>query len=445
MAWLGAVFDRVPANFKGDPRGTMYLFFIRQFNDIDHITPIVWKMHSDGKPVAVYCLDPAYDLGNDYRLSFLRSCGVKVRYVYDERVPRLNFRHDIMRLISRLCYAASNRLKATSSGRGTPLTDIVQRRLYKSGKKIFRRGKNADYNHAWAVALLTQTAARALCFDHVSPGRHVVAVLLKAAQSLAIPTFALPHGVFIYTNQEVRSAADQVSRFDKFNRYDFIVTQNTLRKEVLVRAGVNPAKIHVLGSARYSDEWMSQNKSILPRKMDPNLSTTTRLKAVFMTTRFSYQIDVARMLKTFDLLTAIDHLHLVVKPHTRSGREAEVYDRLAVRNVSDLSSVELCEWADLVFVIGSSILIEPLKLNKPVLYLKYLHANTTQYEEMGACWTLHDEQELLQAVRRLQANHQDVPYSAANVEAFLDEIVSGGGGSQDVLKVYTQFIVAQSA
>jgi hypothetical protein len=74
-----------------------------------------------------------------------------------------------------------------------------------------------------------------------------------------------------------------------------------------------------------------------------------------------------------------------------------------------------------------------------------LHANTTQYEEMGACWTIHNEQELLQAVRSLQADHQDVPYSTANVEAFLDEIVSGGGGSKDVLKVYAQFIVAHSS
>jgi hypothetical protein len=32
----------------------MYLFFVREFNDIDHITPIVWKMQRDNFPVAVY-------------------------------------------------------------------------------------------------------------------------------------------------------------------------------------------------------------------------------------------------------------------------------------------------------------------------------------------------------------------------------------------------------
>ena len=28
----------------------MYLFFVRAFNDIDHITPIVWKMNQDNYP-----------------------------------------------------------------------------------------------------------------------------------------------------------------------------------------------------------------------------------------------------------------------------------------------------------------------------------------------------------------------------------------------------------
>ena len=53
----------------------MYLFFVRAFNDIDHITPIVWKMHQSHHPVGVYCLNPEYDIQHDYRLNFLRNLG----------------------------------------------------------------------------------------------------------------------------------------------------------------------------------------------------------------------------------------------------------------------------------------------------------------------------------------------------------------------------------
>jgi hypothetical protein len=59
----------------------MYLFFVRHFNDIDHITPVVWKMKKDNYPVAVYCMNPRYDIRSDYRLCFLKSQGVTVNYL----------------------------------------------------------------------------------------------------------------------------------------------------------------------------------------------------------------------------------------------------------------------------------------------------------------------------------------------------------------------------
>jgi UDP-N-acetylglucosamine:LPS N-acetylglucosamine transferase len=103
--------------------------------------------------------------------------------------------------------------------------------------------------------------------------------------------------------------------------------------------------------------------------------------------------------------------------------------------------VELSQWADVMLVIGSSILIEALTLDKPVLYLKYLHANTTQYEEMGACWTIRNEDELKSALAALQQNPGSIPYASENVEQFLAEIIYGGHRHRDVLKDYEQFIV----
>jgi hypothetical protein len=62
----------------------MYLFFVRAFNDIDHMTPVVWKMSRDNYPVAVYCINPDYDIDNDYRLNFLKELGVKVDFIYND-------------------------------------------------------------------------------------------------------------------------------------------------------------------------------------------------------------------------------------------------------------------------------------------------------------------------------------------------------------------------
>jgi hypothetical protein len=418
----------------------MYLFFVRSFNDIDHITPVVWRIGKDNFPVAVYCMNPEFDILRDYRLEFLRKSGINVNYIFDEFGQTLGPIHWVMRVISRTCFAIVNRFDNHHRPL-SPMFSVFRRRIRKIGKKIYRRTRNKFYDVSWARSIIEQTGAKVICFDHVKPKQFVVKILLKAANEKSVYTIALPHGVFIYTNHFVKIGSAEDSRYDKFNRFDSIVTQNQLRKEVLARAGVHRSKIFVLGSARYCKEWMAQNKMILPRTMKINTAKSDRLKAVFMTTRFAYRIDEERMLRTFDLLCGIEGIETVVKPHTRTGKEAKVYENMSLSNVAGFSSVELCEWADVVMAIGSSIIIEPLTQGKPVLYLKYLHENTTQYEELGACWTIHNEAELKDALLSLRNNKKNVPYTEENVTKFLSEIINGGHYEKDVLKDYEDFIV----
>jgi hypothetical protein len=62
-----------------------------------------------------------------------------------------------------------------------------------------------------------------------------------------------------------------------------------------------------------------------------------------MTTRFAYKIDKERMSRTFEILAETEGFETLVKPHTRSGKEAKVYDNMPLANVAKFSSVELCE------------------------------------------------------------------------------------------------------
>ena len=118
-----------------------------------------------------------------------------------------------------------------------------------------------------------------------------------------------------------------------------------------------------------------------------------------------------------------------------------MYKGLPLANVSDISSVELAEWSDVMLVVGSSILIEALRRNKPALYLKYLHENTTEYEKFGACWIIHDEDELRDALLSLRDKQGHVPYTDENVNSWLAEVIYGGKNERDVLRDYEEFIV----
>jgi hypothetical protein len=146
------------------------------------------------------------------------------------------------------------------------------------------------------------------------------------------------------------------------------------------------------------------------------------------------------MHNTVDLLASLSEIEAVVKPHTRIGREARLFDSMQLPNVSHVLTSELCEWADVVLIIGSSVITEALMQGKPVLYLKYLHANTMLFEECGACWTINNEPELKDALQSFENKRMEVPYGDENVNRFLSEVVYGGRNKRDVLKDYVQFI-----
>ncbi|MGD8304748.1 MAG: hypothetical protein PVI55_20200, partial [Desulfobacterales bacterium] len=413
---------------------------IRHFNDIDHFTPIIWRMWRDDNPVAVYCMNPDYDIGGDYRLQFLKGLGIKVDVLYEEFTRRLGLLHGVLRFISQAGFAIARKLDASATQYSWAAK--LQQRFHKIGVRYYKRNRKRYYNSAWARRILEQTQAQVLCFDWVAPWRFVVDAFMRSAKEMSIPVLSLPHGVFIYTNDNVKiGSIDQERNFKKFNPYDAIAVQNELFKKIIAKSGIAGDKIFVLGSARYCDEWMAQNKKILPRQKFQKADTQSKLKVVFMTTRPNYKIHVDRMLKTFEVLSNLDDIEVTIKPHTRSGDEAKIYEDLPLSNVSNISSVELCEWADVMLVIGSSILIETLLQGKPVIYLKYLHENKTVYEEIGACWTVQNDNELKKALVALQTHKNRVPYSQAQVDRFLSDIVYGGLPKRDVLGDYEQFIV----
>jgi len=398
-------------------------------------------MHKDNYPVAVYCINPEYDIQSDYRLQFLREEGVKVDFLYNDFEQSLGLLQRIVRFLFISTLAIERKLVSDLQSQLSFLSRPFGRLAGKIGSRLYKFARRTFYNINWARDLLEQSGAQALCFDWIRPHKYVVDVLLKAAKEMSIPTLSLPHGVFLYTNDSIKIGPQGEIIFEKYYRYNYVVVQNKLFKKVISRSGIDGKKIFVLGSSRYCREWLEQNRKIIPRKITSNHANGEKLRVVFMTTRPQYRINIEKMVNTFDMLSNFKGIEAVIKPHTRSGDEARMYENVQLSDVSELSSVELCEWADVMLVIASSIIIEALTQGKPALYLKYLHENVTEYEELGACWTVQDENELRDALLSLQKNKTKVPYTNDNVNRFLSSIIYGGSSERDVLKDYEDFIV----
>jgi hypothetical protein len=404
-------------------------------------------MKQDNRPAAVYCLNPKYDIHNDYRLTFLKEQGIIVESIYDAFSQKLNMLHHAMRFLYLWLFAKGkkrdshnqeSRWRLLLSWQGH--TDLIRHFLRKLGHKLYKLTRKIFYTKNWARYILEQSGARVLCFDHIIHNHFVVAALLSAAKEMSIPTIALPHGVYLYTNEYSKPKSTAKQRFSKFDRFDYVVVQNHLRKNVLVQSGIGAEKVVVLGSARFCEEWIEQNMKILPRMINSKAKSTEKLKIVFMTSKPQCMVDMERMLNTFGILYNLSEIELMIKPHTRMDENPYLFDNLPIANASDVLTAELCGWADVVIVIGTSVMIEALMQGKPVIYLKYLHANIMLFEECGACWTIQDEAELENAIQSLRVKRMKMPYAEENVNRFLSEVVYGGRTKRDVLRDYVQFI-----
>jgi len=419
----------------------MIIFMVRHFNDIDHLAPVAWKLKVDGYPVAVYCMNPRYDIESDYRLQFLKNCGITIAHLSDEFGRHHDPFYNILYHLSQKCFDIEKKFTSQGPKSGKSplvafgkLAGFVGRKTYKLRRKMY-------YNLRWARSILARSQAQVICFDYVMPSLYFVDILMRSAKEMSIPSIALPHGIQLYTNAESKPKSTDSRRFEKFNRFDYVVAPNQLRKEILVCSGIDEEKIIVLGSARYCRKWLDQNQKILPGMMNIVASGTGKLKVVLMPSKPQARLDVERMLSTCAMLADLDTVHVVIKPHTRSRGYQDLFADIQLPDVSQIHTAELLEWADVLLVVGSSVILETLMFGKPALYLKYLHPNTTLFEEMGACWTIHDEDELKEALLSLSTEKTAVPYAQENVDKFLSEVVYGGNQDREVLAAYENFLL----
>jgi hypothetical protein len=381
-----------------------------------------------------------YDIWQDYRLIFLKNQGVTVENIYVAFHKKRGMIHQILYWLICGSYYVERKLVNSDQGQSGKISMLFGNLAGRVGSKFYKIARKRYYGQRWARSTLEFTNAQAVCFDYVMPQLYVVGAFLRAAKELSIPVLALPHGIQMYTNDVSKPKSTETRRFTKFDHFDYIIATNKSRKDLLIKSGVAEDKISVLGSARYCRTWMEQNDKIVPKAAGKFIESSEKLKVVLMPSKPQCRFDLERMFASCQLIAGLSGIEAVIKPHTRM-RNVDQFGNYPLPDVSHILTADLCAWADVLLIVGSSVMVEMLMRDKPVLYLKYLHENTTLFEEMGACWTINDETELKNALSSLQADRNQILYCEESVAAFLSEVVYGGDSNRNVLDAYEQFIV----
>jgi len=403
-------------------------FFLRHNNDIDHITPVLHKWLSTNDIPTDIIITTSKDFLNDYRIEFLKQYKNANIYFLDDLFKKNSLEHFFNYAYSRY----SSRLDRIFK-KYPKIKKIADKRILNITNKIFKDTKNGIVVFDWTSTYFVQQ-------------------VVKIAKKRNFTTISLPHGDAPYVNQMITSAAMNYKFMDTYassNIFDYIVVPNRLCYERYENY-FEKDRIKILGSPRYSDEWMD-----IVLKMISSFEVAEskdKLKIVLFLRNMGYPIFWEEVVRSIKFILQFPNVYLVVQHHPRNTRAKKLTKKLIdlypdIEKEIDVNlkfiykgvnSVSLLKWADLIIDVGTSITWDAVKQGKPVLMPEYLHANYSTVAYYIKSSEIKSKDEFFDILQKFVNNKNMKFYKESERQEFIKEIIDVP--DKNILKRYVDFL-----
>lgn len=420
-----------------------FIAFLRQYNDIDQMTPVLWKLSTTGDAVVHVVITTQEKYLDDSRIRFLAGS------------PDVH-----LRFIDEFLSEQEEEERRTGSVQGKPATGLAGRLLGRWGRGPLKTPASsvgvsqADsfFARPAIVERILNTAAgtepAVVLFDWTQPVDFVLAVLAEARKR-SWPTVSLPHGDSPYCNLLENKSDLNYGRMENYRRngtmFDYVVVPNALTAR-RYNEWLAPDRLKVLGSPRYNDEWMGILSDMTPSFAPEN--DTEGLKIALFLRPKDYAIHWEEVITSMRLVMQFPDVRLVIKHHTRESSVTRLMNAFPELRTSDNPRIEFAlndapsgsviRWADVIMDLGTSATFEAVKLGKPVLALEYLQANyLTISSYMPEC-EMKCRDHLYDAIAAFIENPRRPFYDEMHRQRFIQEVI--GPPEADTLAGYVDFL-----
>lgn len=415
------------------------LFFLRHYNDIDHITPVIYKWVDSGHNCDVVLIGNA-KFRKDFRIEFLSKFdGVRVNHIR-ELLPPLEFiRWRIQMLL------LSGSLRRSFIG---PLVRVLAQ-IYdvKNRESTWRLTSKRLLVHSFEGA-----NEGVVAFDWIERNSVIsvewVETVISMARTRGFRTVSLPHGDSPHANQLIRRREWSLKPDNTFaaaRMFDKLVVPNELCAGRF-RPFLDSQAIAVLGSPRYCDEWLTKLAELLPPS--PLTRSDNKLKVAIFLRKSNFTTFWEEVREVVQMIASFTGVMIVIKPHTRSGwKQSLTKDAILLRlpNVSiagaNVHSAHLLNWADVIIDIATSVAFEAVKINKPVLAADYLHAGRSTIADFMPETELRCRDDVYKKIDGFLSNGCGSFYIEEHRQHFLKEMIDVIG--PDVLPRYVALLEEQ--
>ena len=248
---------------------------------------------------------------------------------------------------------------------------------------------------------------------------------------------SIPAGLPLYVKhpKEWDKAKNEISIIS--NKYDKVGIQHQYwLDELKIIPKFNSKRAKILGSPRYTKEWINELDSFTP--MDNQPLDFTGVKIVYMAANSTDHINFHEKKKeTIEMVSNLPNVKLIYKPHPRSNLKYTIFPKNVINGKNYLST-NLINWADIIIGEISAIMIEVILKKKIYISLKYLRNQDTEmiYERYKCCEIANSINDLKSQILNLK--NYDYSSKKTSIEKFYKDIVLNN--SKDLLEEYSNFI-----
>ncbi len=416
--------------------------FIKSFQDLDHATPIVSYL-SDKTNVNIRLYSFTRDLPKcKEHLGFLRDeYGLTVRYLDDHIESPYK---QIIRIYNNFLRRKSN----IKNRKISLMVDIMSAKIISPfiGFVIERS------IHSYLSSIKNEKILIDLGTEIGAYGRAFV----KKSKFHNVKIIGYLHGYYVFSGSKnlrkdwarlnfIKKTASLLSKYKRKQLYcDCYLVGNKQKETWFSSSSMGNFdkeelnRVKEIGIPRYTREWIKiYRKKILPNKKFI-YGDKESINVVFYMVHPKYNIKVESLLNMVGAINNIPNINFVYKPHTRNGLDGIDTTRMKGFDASNVSSVLLSEWADIGIDIGSSITIQLLIDNVPVIVPTFICNNSTIFQEMGVCSEVASIKGLISAIENTKNNKVD---KDKRIDKFISEIVYGNRDYNDLLDCFYESII----
>lgn len=398
------------------------LFFLRHYNDIDHVTPVVYQWIGSGHQCDVVLIGST-QFRRDFRVKYLSQLqGVRLAHMNE--------------LFSWTDYCKW-RLQMLILTRNVRRIKLIGRLAEKLADRFDEKKRNPLWRHT-AKFLLDRCFGNAgkgvVAFDWIERNSVIcvewVEVVIAMAKERGLGTVSLPHGDSPHASQLIRRGerrAEPDATFSAATIFDKVVVPNELCA-IRFRPFMTDSQLAVLGSPRYCEAWLKVLAGLMPPS--PLAGSDDKLKIVIFLRKANFTTFWEEVGEVVHMLAEFPAVELIIKPHTRSGWKQSLTKDSSIKKLANVSvagdeahSVHLMNWADVIIDLATSVVFEAVRAKKPVLAADYLIAARSAVAYYMPETELKCRDDVYEKIDYFLANGFDSFYVEEHRQRFLKEML----------------------